>query len=281
MTLRDSQVPNEMIPNLLTAGEFAHLACTTKRTVLWYAQKGILKPIQVNEEGYRFYEPGQIIDFQVILLLRKLGFSLEEIKAYLAKNKSLKELFELKKQLVEKEIKRLQRSLIDIQTYYHNFEKNKVLVNPTVKRVKPFEIYYLEKEGPYAKIGSYCEELLAYFKQKSQKLITLAVFFGEGYRPKKHQMWIGVIKTSKMSLTEEGKKIIKNAIVPGYKALSQTHLGSGAILSLFWKELEKYAQKKGYIVDKSLPFADLEFYHLAPKANTEEGIIFEINMPIR
>lgn len=270
-----------MTENLLTAGEFAKLACTTKRTILWYAEKGILKPVQVNEEGYRFYEPGQIIDFQVILLLRKLGFSLEEIKAYLAKNKSLKQLFSLKKQLVEKEIRRLQRSLTDIQTYYHNYEKNKVLVNPAVKKVKPFEIYYLEKEGPYAKIGNYCNELLAYFKQKPKKLTTLAIFFGEGYRPKKHQMWIGVVKTSKMSLVKEGKKMVKSATIPGYKALSQTHFGSGAILSLFWKELEKYAQKKGFVPDKTLPFTDLEFYHLAPQANMEEGIIFEINLPIK
>lgn len=267
--------------DFITAGEFAKLACTTKRTILWYSQKGILKPCSINEEGYRFYQPGQIIDFQVILLLRKLGFSLEEIKSYLAKNKSLKELFKLKKTLVQTEIKRLERSLVNIETYYHNFEKNKVLVDPKIKEVKPFEIFYLEKEGPYAQIGKSCSELLTLVKNVPQKHSTLAVFFGEGYQPKKHKMWISLVKTAQMKLTPEGKKIVKTAVLPSYKALSQTHPGSGTILSLFWKELEKYARQKNYQIDKSLPFSDLEFYHWEPEANTEEGIIYEINLPIK
>ncbi|MCL5090615.1 MAG: MerR family transcriptional regulator [Patescibacteria group bacterium] len=270
-----------MTNDLLTPGEFAKLACTTKRTILWYSQKGILKPIFVNTEGYRFYEPQQIIDFQVILLLRKLGFSLEEIEAYLKKNKNLKELFKLKKQLVTEEIKKLQRSLFSIQIYYHNFDKNKVLVDPKIKIVKPFAIYYLEKEGPYAKIGEYCTELLSLIKNIPSNHSTLTIFFGKGYRPQKHQMWIGVIKRPGMELKEEGKKLLKVPLSPRYKALSQIHSGSGATLSLIWKELEKYAEARKYQTDKSLPFADLEFYHWEPKANTEEGIVYEINLPIK
>ena len=71
--------------NLLTAGEFARLARTTKRTIHWYCQKGILKPKMLDGSKYRYFAPEQIIDFQVILLLRRLNFSVEEVKKYLQK----------------------------------------------------------------------------------------------------------------------------------------------------------------------------------------------------
>ena len=66
-----------MHQNLLTPAEFAKLARTTKRTVLWYAEKGILLPHTTSESGYRLYLPEQIIDFQSILLtLRQLRCTL-------------------------------------------------------------------------------------------------------------------------------------------------------------------------------------------------------------
>lgn len=152
----------------------------------------------------------------------------------------------MKRELVLGEINKLQRTLNNIETYYKNFEQNQVLVNPQVKEVKPFEILHLEKEGTYAKIGQYCSELLSLIKNLPKQSSTLAVFFGEGYRPKRHKMWVGVVKNPKMKLTKEGKKRVKLATIPGYKALSYLHYGSGANLSMFWKELEKFASKKGF-----------------------------------
>ncbi len=129
--------------NLLKSGEFARLARTTKRTVLWYEQKEILKPKEIDElSNYRRYLPWQIIDFQVILLLTRLRFSLKEIRTYLAKNKSLKDLFRSKRPLVVKEIVSLQKALKNIDQYYKNLETNGTLVNPIVKQIKPFTLYY-------------------------------------------------------------------------------------------------------------------------------------------
>jgi DNA-binding transcriptional MerR regulator len=42
-----------MKKDYITAGEFARLACTTKRTILWYDQKGILKPTKIGESGIK------------------------------------------------------------------------------------------------------------------------------------------------------------------------------------------------------------------------------------
>lgn len=83
--------------NLITAGELAKLATTTKRTILFYDEKGILKPKHINEKKYRFYEERQVLDYQMILLLSTLEVSLEQIKNYLKNRGRLAQLFSAKK----------------------------------------------------------------------------------------------------------------------------------------------------------------------------------------
>jgi len=272
-----------MVDELITAGEFARLACTTKRTILWYDQKGILKPEYVKQNGYRFYSPRQIIDYQVILLLRKLRFSIEEIEKFLAKNSSLKSLFGLKQKAVEEEIASLQRSLITIKSHYRNLENNGTLVQPREIVVKPFSIYYIDKVGSYSQIYNYDQELKACFLTIPVTSVFLTLFYDGEYRPRKSTMKIGVIVTKGMVIRPEAKEIVKKYRVPSFKALTYTHLGSGSSLSLMWKELEKYARKHNYQVDRSLPFYDMEFYRpdLSKEKVSEEGTIFVIYLPIR
>ncbi len=62
-----------------TTGAFARLARTTPRTLRFYDGKGLLKPSGKSSHGYRLYTLQDLEKLQMILLLKKLGFSLEEI----------------------------------------------------------------------------------------------------------------------------------------------------------------------------------------------------------
>lgn len=68
------------LENLLTVGEVAEILGINKNTVLYYDREGIIKAIR-NESNYRFYDKKKIKNFESVLKLRKLGFSLETIKA--------------------------------------------------------------------------------------------------------------------------------------------------------------------------------------------------------
>lgn len=63
-----------------TSGEFARKAKVTLRTVRYYDANNILKPSYVNEYGKRFYTDKDFVRLQQILLLKYLGFSLEDIR---------------------------------------------------------------------------------------------------------------------------------------------------------------------------------------------------------
>lgn len=252
---------------LLTIGDFAKLAETTKRTVLWYEEKGLLKPASVNAEtGYRFYSPSQIIDLKAIMLLRKLNFSIAEIKR---RHGSLETLFGLKKQALEKEIANLQTMLKDTQNYYKNIKQTQTLVNPKIKIIKPMKVFYIDKTGPYIQIGDYYEELRSYFSHIPKQTKGLVVYEGHGgYQPKNAKVKVCLVSCPGL----KPKLAVGRMVVPGFKALSYTHYGSSKLLSMLWQELKKYRVKNGYKENKSLPFEDLEL--------SQSAHVTEMLMPI-
>lgn len=272
-----------MNEDFVTVGQFAKLAGTTKRTVLWYEEKGVLRPYKQNGKGYRFYKPEQIIDFQVILLLKKLDFSLEKIKEYLKKNSSLESLFKQKRGTIEAEVKRLQKSLNNIKTYYSNIGSNRTLVSPIVKEVLSFEVYYIQKVGSYSKIYSFCMELKSCFEKLPKDAVFLVLFEEQGYKPRKSMFKVAIKKAKGIKPKQESKDLVKEMIVPAYKALSYTHEGTPDLLSLHWKELEKYARLNGYKQKLSLPFVDIEYY-LKTALNGYDNVdnmVSELNLPIK
>ena len=66
-----------------TVKALAELAGVTPRTLRWYDQVGLLKPLRTTEAGYRLYGPAQLDRLQDILFYRGLGLDLAAIQAIL------------------------------------------------------------------------------------------------------------------------------------------------------------------------------------------------------
>lgn len=66
-----------------SSGVFARMANVTLRTIRYYDKHDILKPSFVSEAGARFYTDKDFARLQQILLLKYLGFSLEDIREML------------------------------------------------------------------------------------------------------------------------------------------------------------------------------------------------------
>ena len=62
-----------------TTGKFAKLANVSERTLRYYDKIGLLKPSKTESNGYRKYVKEDLRKLQKIILLKKLGFPLEEI----------------------------------------------------------------------------------------------------------------------------------------------------------------------------------------------------------
>ena len=67
-------------PGYYSSGEFARMAGVTLRTIRYYDKQNILKPSLVSDAGARFYTEEDFARLQQILLLKYLGFSLDDIR---------------------------------------------------------------------------------------------------------------------------------------------------------------------------------------------------------
>lgn len=67
----------------LTTAQFAKLHNVNKRTLHYYDAIGLFSPNTKGENGYRYYDLSQSLDFEYILMLRDLNMSIEEIEQYI------------------------------------------------------------------------------------------------------------------------------------------------------------------------------------------------------
>lgn len=124
-------------------GEFAKLCKTTKDTLFHYDDIGLLKPVKVAENGYRYYSVNQAYLFDMISLLKEVGMSLAEIKNYMNKrdaNIFLNMLKEKDKKMRE-EIERLKR--------LRNLLKNTINITQDAFNVETDEIKFVDKKEEY------------------------------------------------------------------------------------------------------------------------------------
>lgn len=66
-----------------TTGEFAKMCNVEKHVLFHYDSIGLFKPAIISENGYRYYLYDQYFTFYVIINLKILGMSLNDIKIYL------------------------------------------------------------------------------------------------------------------------------------------------------------------------------------------------------
>jgi DNA-binding transcriptional MerR regulator len=66
------------------SGEFARIAHETIKTPRFYDETGLLKPARVDAaSGYRYYRASQLPRLKRILVLKELGFTLEQLAGML------------------------------------------------------------------------------------------------------------------------------------------------------------------------------------------------------
>lgn len=101
-----------MIPtSYYTSGQFAKMAHISVRTIRYYDKQNILKPSYVNESGARFYSDEDFVRLQQILLLKYLGFSLEDIRNMIVDDpdyQMLKNSLKLQLKLVKDRIEQME-----------------------------------------------------------------------------------------------------------------------------------------------------------------------------
>lgn len=99
------------LPGYYSSGEFARMAQVSLRTIRFYDKKNILKPSYVTPSGARFYTDSDFARLQQILLLKYLGFSLDDIREMLIEDTDyhfLLNSLNIQKKLVHERMEQMQ-----------------------------------------------------------------------------------------------------------------------------------------------------------------------------
>lgn len=148
----------------MTVERFAKLHEVNKRTLHYYDDIGLFRPHARGENGYRYYDISQSIDFEYIRMLKELNMSIEEIEAYRknpSSDKFLKIVAEKEKEIdVEiqklKHVKKILRTKKEQAAFCENLLEQEI----TIEECKSEKIFIL----PYDFAEDDISQLFAYVK---------------------------------------------------------------------------------------------------------------------
>lgn len=114
---------------LYTAGEIAKIAGVSLRTIRFYDVKGLLKPVSYSEAGYRYYNQKSLVVLQKILMLKYLGFSLQQIESMIhddiSAGKDTNSQLAEQKQLLQEKKTQLEQMITTIEIMEKSPEEDK------------------------------------------------------------------------------------------------------------------------------------------------------------
>ena len=94
--------------------EFANITHTTLRTLRYYESINLIIP--VIENGRKYIEEDYFIQLQTIQLLKKAGYTLEEIK-YIIKDKNIEEQIIMQKDLLNIQLTNTKKCYLLLMKY--------------------------------------------------------------------------------------------------------------------------------------------------------------------
>jgi len=154
---------------MIRIGDFSKLSRVSVKTLRFYDEMGLLKPVDVDRfTGYRYYEFHQLPRLYRILALKDLGFSLEEIGRLLEEDlptEQMRGMLKLRqaeiRQRVEEEAERLER--VDIWLRQIEQEDCMSRYDVVIKKVEPIKVASVRgvvptppEQGPlWRELGTY------------------------------------------------------------------------------------------------------------------------------
>lgn len=127
---------------LYKIGDFSKETGVPIKTLRYYNEIDLFNPVEIDLfTGYRYYSSDQIEDLNLILKLKKVGFSLEEIKKYW--NNFNNDIMLKKRDELIKNIDELKENISEIENLRSHIINGKIVLKESNKKIM------LKKRGDY------------------------------------------------------------------------------------------------------------------------------------
>ncbi len=229
----------------LTTSQFAKIHGVNKRTLHYYDDIGLFSPNKKGDNGYRYYDISQSIDFEYICMLKELNMSIEEIKNYLKKPTSNKfiEIAKMKEEEIDLQIKKLEH----VKKVLHNKRQQvsfcECLQDQEIRIMEcdEEEIYML----PYDFFNDNLTQLFKYIKDTwsiEQIRVGIGVYISlDKVINKQFKKYDGLYT---VALSHHSN--VKSFIKPKGKYLCGFHKGSWDELPIMYQKIIDYAHRNNF-----------------------------------
>lgn len=124
---------------LYKIGDFSKKTNVPVKTLRYYDEINLFKPVEIDLfTGYRYYSDDQINDLNLILSLKRVGFSLEEIKENW--NNFTNDTMLKKKEELLKEINLFEEKIREIDYLRSNIVDGKIILENKVVKENKFKM---------------------------------------------------------------------------------------------------------------------------------------------
>jgi effector-binding domain-containing protein len=154
-------------------GDFSKLSQVSVRTLRYYEEMGLLKPVQVDRfTGYRYYSVDQLPRLNRILALKDLGFTLEQIAQLLDEGlppAQLRGMLRMKQTEIRQQVEQERERLARVEARLRQIEQEDTMstYDVVIKKIEPQTVASLREVIPVPQdVGKMFERLFTYLGQK-------------------------------------------------------------------------------------------------------------------
>ena len=269
---------------MLKIGQFSLLAHVTVKTLRYYDEIGLLKPVLVDRySGYRYYHNAQLVILGQINSLKRIGFSLEEITVIIQNDTPSHLLAErlIEQRLVlEDELRELQNRIHALDSLYNATLRRNKMETATIKALP--EIMAATKRiilGSYDDLFSIApamgETMERHGAVCSEPPYCFNLYHDEEYKERDVDM---EICEAVVAACQDGDGIIYRTIAAVPQAATILHRGSYENLVNSYAQLNQWMEANGWVPDGKARESFID--GIWNKENPEEWLT-EIQIPVK
>lgn len=261
-------------------GEFSKLAKTTVKTLRYYDEVGLLKPIFVDDNGYRYYETEQLNDLIEIIELRALDVPVADIKKFLIMPQKDKFL-ERHLSVLENNLDKTKEQISLLKKYIAKAKKGDFMQKYTAKEIiVPENIVYF-KHGTAASMQNLFDFVLQAGTEAKKNNPTLecknycyVTYTAKEYKEKDVELEY-VEAVNDFGTESQNIKFRKDVEIT---AISVEHKGSYADLPKAYSFVLEHVKDNGYRIAGAIREV---YVHGCWDEENEDNYLTEIQIPIK
>jgi len=273
---------------LYKIGDFSRLCRVTVRTLRYYDELGLLKPVRVDQStGYRYYSIEQLPKLNRIVMLKGIGLSLDDINVLLHNEMPLdyiRQLLQVKKSEIQERVNQDSGRLRQVEVWLDKIGKEGLMpTDSNIQRKSIPELRVISKR----ETGTYKETTYKLYMELRQQLdrpenqetakVTgpvTGLFYDDEYKEEDADIEIALPVSGEISVSDVSFEV---KTLQKIEAVSAIHRGLDDSIGKTYAQIMEYAEE--HKLDLVTPIRELYFTYL--EEIPDDDAMTEIQFPIK